>query len=342
MASQERQPDSPLRGRLFRDFRRFSFFRAVHLLEMLSPGKKAVGSTPHPSEEAVRFSVKPGFAFPPSDMSGLTEGERGGPAKLNVAFMGLVGPSGVLPYWYNQLALEREREKDFGFTAFLDIFHHRLISLFYLAWKRYRFPENYAPGARDRLSRYLLSLVGLGTADLLEQSRLPAQSLIFYSGFLSRQIPSVPAMEATVAYFSDTRAAVDQFIERLIAVDPEDQTRIGSANSELGISTVCGGYVKENQTRFRVNLGPMGLGLFSRFLPSGRRLTSIFSLVRLMVGIEYDFDVRLYLKREEVPVCTLGLAGEGAPRLGWTTWLATPGVVHEKDPYVTFQESEVS
>jgi type VI secretion system protein ImpH len=342
MAPEERKPNSPLEDRLFKEFYRFSFFKAVHLFETLLPDRKAVGHALNPAEEPLRFSVSPGLAFPPSDISSLTRGEQGGPAKLGVAFMGLIGPSGVLPYWYNELAIARAREKDFSLADFLDIFHHRLISLFYLAWKRYRFPENYLPGAGDRLSHCLLSLIGLGTAGLSGRIRQPEESLIFYSGLLSRQVPSGAAVEATVAYFSGARAQVDQFIERVIALDPEDQTRVGFANSELGVSAVCGGYVKENQTRFRVNLGPMGFGQFAHFLPSGSELSRIFWLVRYMVGMEYEFEIRLYLKREEVPLCTVGLGGLASPRLGWTTWLKTPGVVSPRDPHVTFREADLS
>jgi type VI secretion system protein ImpH len=342
MAPKERESSSPLKERLFKEFYRFSFFKAVHLLENPALDKKPLGSTLNPSEEAVHFSVKPGLTFPPSDISNLRQGGQKGPAKMEVAFLGLLGPSGVLPYWYNELAMERVREKDFALTAFLDIFHHRLISLFYLAWKKYRFPENYIPGAKDHLSRYVLSLMGLGTTGLIGRSPLPEESLIFFSGLLSRQVPSIPAIEATVGYFSGARAVVDQFIERVIALDPEDRTRLGSANSELGVSMVCGGYVKENQTKFRVNLGPMGYGHFARFLPSGALLARIFWLVRYMVGIEYEFEMRLYLKREEVPVCTVGLGGVAGPRLGWTTWLKTPGTVHKEDPYITFQETDLA
>ena len=341
MAPKEREPGSSLKKLLFERHYGFSFFRAVYLLEALSPGKKPLGQTLKPREEAVRFSVKPGLTFPPSDIAGLKPEGEGTPPEMDVAFMGLIGPSGVLPYWYNELALERAREKDFTLSSFLDMFHHRLISLFYLAWKRYRFPENYADGAKDRLSGYLLSLIGLGTPHLRKATGLSAEPLIFYSGHLSRQVPSAAAIDATVEYFSGANSEVEQFVERTIPLSPGDLTRIGAANSELGVSVVCGSHIKECRTKFRVKLGPMTFRKFSTFLPDRDMLKPIFSLIRYMVGIEYEFEIRLFLKREEVPSCRVGLGAADQPRLGWTTWLKSPGADMRADPYITFQESDL-
>ena len=339
MAPQKRQSGTPLKDRLVNEFFSFSFFKAVDLLESMFPDKKPLGQTLVPEEEAVRFSVRPGFIFPPSDISGLEQGDEESPAHMAVTFMGLVGPNGVLPRCYNELAIERNRNKDFSLTAFLDLFHHRLISLFYLAWKKHRFPENYLPGARDRLSRYLLSLSGLGTPGLRGTIGLPEESLAFYSGLISRQAPSAVAIEATVSYLSGTNAKVDQFIEQLIPLSPEDQTQIGSLNAQLGVDSICGSFVWDSQAKFRVNLGPMDYDGFLRFLPSGDMLGPIFSLVKYMVGMEYEFETRIYLKREEVPPCILG--GETGPRLGWTTWIKSSGFVHDDDPYITFQQREL-
>ena len=107
------------------------------------------------------------------------------------------------------------------------------------------------------------------------------------------------------------------------------------------MNTVCGSYARENQTKFRVNLGPLGYDRFVRFLPSGAMLRPTFSLTRFMVGIEYEFEIRLFLKREEVPLCTIGIDTPGSPRLGWSTWLKTPATVHARDPYITFQETDL-
>jgi len=340
VASKERQPDTSVVQRLFKEYYSFSFYKAVALLESLHPDKKRIGQSQDPAEEAVRFTVKPGLSFPASDIEGLVPGTDENPAKMKVAFMGLLGPAGLLPHWYNELAIERQREKDFSLTDFFDIFHHRLTSLFYLAWKKHQFPVNYLPGAKDRLSGYLLSLAGLGTPGLTGRIGLHEESLSFYSGLLSRQVPSAVAIQATVEHFADTSVSIDQFAERFIPLNPEDQTQIGKANGRLGEDTVCGSYVRDCQTKFLVNLGPMSHAKFSRFLPSGDMLYPIFSLVRYLVGIEYEFEIRIFLKREEVPTCILGDSAQSA-RLGWSTWAKSPEFKHAENPYISFMEMDL-
>lgn len=341
MASQKRRTDTSIKANLFEEFYRFSFFKAVQLIERLSTDKKPLGKALTPREEPLRFSVKPSLRFPPSDIANLTQEHEKGRPSMDVTFMGLIGPSGVLPYWYNELAIERQRQKDFAMTAFFDIFQHRLISLFYLAWKKYRLSENYIPGATDRMSRCFLSLMGLGTPGLAGMVGLPADSLIFYSGLLSRSVPSSYALSAAVEYYADTRAEVHQFIDHIVPIDPEDQTLLGMANSRLGVDAVCGSHTWESQTKFRLHLGPMDYRRFNHFLPSGDMLQAVFSLVRYMVGVEYEFEVRVFLKREEVPPCVIGVATPASPRLGWSTWVKAPELPHEEDPHVTFLEPTV-
>ncbi len=341
MATKERQPDTALIGQLHHKFYEFSFFRAVTLLENFARDKKPLGKTLVPGEEAVRFSVEPGFAFPPSEISGLKLQKENQALTMKVAFMGLIGPSGVLPQWYNELALERRRNKDHALTEFLDMFHHRLISLFYLAWKKHRFPENYRPGAEDRLSRYLLSLAGLGTPGMVGMLGLPRESLSFYSGLLSRPVASAVSIEAALEYFSGARTTVDQFVERSVPLAEEDRTSIGAANSRLGMDTVCGQEIRECQTKFRVNLGPVDLKKYLRLTPPGDLLLPVFSLVRYMVGIEFEFELRIILNKEEVPLGILGGEGDNRPLLGWSTWIASQDFHYPDHQQMTFQEADL-
>jgi len=341
MVTEERRTGTPVKDRLFNEWYKFSFFSAVHLLETLAPEKNKLGAGLEPGKEAVRFAVKPGFSFPASDISNLVPGAKeDDPATMEVAFMGLVGPSGLLPHWYNTLALDRLRAKDSALTAFLDLFHHRLISLFYLAWKKHQFPVNFLPGAKDKLSGYLLSLCGLGTSKLTGRIGFAEESLSFYSGLLSRMAPSGSSISGTVAHFSGTEASVEQFIERKIPLSEGDLSRLGQANSGLGTNYILGQYVWECQTKFRVRLGPMSLREYTRLMPAGDMHNPTFSLVRYMVGIEYEFEICLCLKREEAPPCILGASvGHTETRLGWSTWLKSPEFVHPENLCTTFQES---
>jgi len=124
----------------------------------------------------------------------------------------------------------------------------------------------------------------------------------------------------------------------MLPISPEDQTRLGAANGHLGVSTVCGSFIQECTTKFRINLGPVGYKNFLRFLPTGDLLPPIFALVRCMVGIEYEFDITVFLNRDEVPPCILGMETEPSPQLGWSTWLKSTDFTHEQDPYITFEE----
>lgn len=341
MASEKRQSDPGIETQLYNEFYEFSFFKAVELLEKFARGKEKLGQTLEPVKEPVRFSVKPGFSFPASDISGLSRNKDEDRSDMDVTFMGLIGPSGLLPNWYNELAVEREKNKDHTLVAFLDIFHHRLISLFYLAWKKHRFPETYQPGAKDRLSRYVLSLAGLGTSGMVGRLGLPRESLTFYSGLLSLPVASAASIEAAIEYFSGARTRVDQFVQRDVLLEKDDCTSLGSANARIGMDAVCGTRIRECQTKFRVNLGPVGYQSYHRFMPVGDLLLPVFSLIRYMVGIEFEFEIRIFLKKEEVPTCILGQEGPGKTFLGWTTWASTPGHDFKENQYITFQEIDL-
>jgi type VI secretion system protein ImpH len=336
MATEERRPRAAVSTTLHEQPHGFSFYQAVRLLEALTPGATPLGNAVRPREEAVNFCVRPGFAFPPSDIVGLTKASENTPARMAVAFLGLIGPSGVLPLWYNELARERNQQKDFSFTAFLDIFHHRLLSLFYLSWKKFRFAANFRPDCRDRLSRCLLSLVGLGTEGLSDRLGVHAEDVVHFGGLLSRTIPSAGALERVIAYFAGTQTRVEQFVPRQIPLCPEDQTQLGAANARLGVDTLCGSWVWDRQSAFRIHLGPMPYRQFTEFLPTGRLARIVFDVARYATGIQYDCDLRVIVRRADVPPCVLGNE-ECRALLGWSTWVSAPGWEYSEDPAIIVQ-----
>ena len=140
----------PLDQKLFEEPYRFEFFQAVRLLEKIYPERKAVGQEAMPHDEIVRFRSHVSFDFPASEIFKLEESvdELTEEKKLEmfINFMGMVGMSGVMPLPYTELIATRARYKDFSMWAFLDMFTHRMVSMFFRAWEKYRFPIGYERG----------------------------------------------------------------------------------------------------------------------------------------------------------------------------------------------------
>ena len=64
---------------------------------------------------------------------------------------------------------------------------------------------------------------------------------------------------------------------------------------------MLGARVWSCQHRFRIILGPLGFSEFESFLPVGERIRRLIALVRNYIGDELAWDLKLVLKREDVP-----------------------------------------
>ncbi|MBV9928142.1 MAG: type VI secretion system baseplate subunit TssG [Acidobacteria bacterium] len=325
MATEGGRADSPLIKTLFDEAHRFDFFQAVRLLERTDPRRLAVGRDGQPAREAVRFRTRVSLEFPASQIHEISGDGAGAdaPPEMVVAFMGLTGPLGVLPNHYTELLAERVQEKDTALWAFLDLFNHRLISLFFRAWEKHRFPIAYERRGDDRFTAYLFAFVGLGTGELLGRLSVPDENLLQYCGLIAQRPHSASAIEAAVGDYFGVTARLEQFSGQWFTLDEESVTRLGTANSLLGVSTIAGQRVWDDQSKFRLKLGPLTLEQFTAFLPVGSAFKPVTDLTRFLAGLELDFDVQLILMASEVPACALNTRGDARPRLGWNTWLKT-------------------
>lgn len=324
--------DSEIEQKLRREPHCFDFFQALRLLERFRPEKRPVGQFTHPETEVAHFRAHPSLAFPASQIQ-KAEWPEEGPVEMTVNFMGLTGPEGVLPNPYTSLIIERQREGDNSLRDFLDIFNHRMISLFYRAWRKYRFDVASERDERDRFSRQLLSLLGLGTDGLRDRQIVSDDSLIYYSGLLSQHPRSAQALQQILADYFDVPVAIEQFSGGWYRLDRATQCRLSEEQSdsgELGFGAVVGDEMWNQQSRVQIVLGPLSLERYSDFLPEGKSFKPLRSWVRFFSNDEWDFEVKLILDREQVPACTLGMEGVSGPQLGWVSWVKS--VPFGRDP----------
>lgn len=337
----------------------FDFFQAVRLLEWWARRQSEqdrarprtpVGYDGSPEREVARFRAHQSHSFPPGTISRaalLNEDSAPPLPELTVAFLGLTGPSGVLPYHYTTLVIDRIRERDFALRDFFDLFNHRAVSLFYRAWEKYRFPIGYeraklAPARRspDPFTQTLFCLTGWGIPQVRSRLDISDEAFLLYAGHFSHFPRSALGLESVAADYFDLPVEIRQFQGQWLYLADEEQSQLPTAghpdglNCALGRTAIVGERVWSIENSFRVRLGPLNYADFRRFVPDGDALQPLGQLVRSYVGVEYDFDVQLVLRKEEVPQCRLGGPPQDGSRLGWNTWLHGQPLRHNADDAV--------
>ncbi len=323
---------------------RFDFFQAVRLLESQARhdgSAQPVGDAGPPRREVVNFRAQVSLGFPAGSISALQPSAPAGdggsaPAEMTVPFLGLVGPSGVLPDHYTQLVIDRchVKNKDYTLRDYLDLFHHRLISLFYRAWEKYRFPFAYErrrlagdPERIDDFSFALSALVGLGTSGLQGRLAFDDDAIVYYGGHFAHYPRSAIALEEILNDYFEIPVELEQFRGQWLYLSDDELSWLSTPkhpaglNQCLGVSAIAGNRVWDVQSMFRLRLGPLDYRQFLEFMPIGRRLLEICQMVRLYVGQEFDFDVQVLLKARDVPYCKLPATPADASRLGWNAWI---------------------
>ncbi|HEC16786.1 MAG TPA: type VI secretion system baseplate subunit TssG [Sedimenticola sp.] len=298
---------------------RFDFFQALRRLECAARNKPRIGASLRAADDSIRLGQQPSMAFAPSTLASFKRGD-GRPPRLNVFFLGLFGPNGPLPLHLTEYAFDRMHNADDPtFARFADIFHHRILSLFYRAWARAQPTVNFDRPDQDRFSLYLGALFGQGTGPFQHRDAMPDLAKLHYAGLLSGHTRNAEGLRSVLRDFFGMPVGVEQFVGHWMVLPEECRTRLAEspATGLLGMTAVAGGRVWDRQHKFRITVGPIGLADYRRLLPDGGGLSRFVAVVRNYAGDELLWDLNLILKKEEVPPLALGRSG----RLGWTSWL---------------------
>jgi type VI secretion system protein ImpH len=335
---------APPSRRLFAEPQQFDFFQAVRLLEALQPGRRQIGSNASPEEEFVHFKAALGASFPASSIADLSEADDYDglrtPPEMTIAFLGLTGPSGALPSHYTELLWRLNRDvrtpEKHALRAWFDLFNHRLASLFYKAWEKYRPFVAYQRGEHqeptpDTFTRGVMGFAGLGgqAEDRLKPGlerayRFP-RALLRYAGLLAQRPRNTSNLAAILNDYFALPIEVVQFVGEWVPLASEQQSQLGNLGT-LGCDAIVGPRAWNRQGKVRLRVGPLSIAQFQQLLPDCTEiderlphLGEISTVTRLYLGPSLDFDIQLVLRGDELPMAHVGAASSS--RLGWNAWL---------------------
>jgi type VI secretion system protein ImpH len=321
MANETRTAAVDLEAALQKQPSQYGFFQVMRLLECAYNHKARFGQSQRPSlEPPIRLGQDIALTFEAATLTSFKRRKEGLMPLLKQRFLGLFGPNGPMPLHLTEYVHERiQYYRDYTLAGFADMFHHRMVCLFYRAWADTEPTVSYDRPESDRFSTYIGSLAGFGADTLRERDAMPDLGKFYYTGFLASQSKSAEGLRALLADSFRFQVDVEAFVGEWLSIQSTDLPRLGEdrRTGELGLSAILGSKVWGCQHKFRLCFESLSLSEYLSLLPDGHRLEQLIAIIRNYIGDELSWDVNLVLKKAQVPSAQLG----GQSRLGWTSWV---------------------
>jgi type VI secretion system protein ImpH len=304
---------------------RLGFVPLVRLLERLTPDAVRVGGEGPLSGERIRFRHDRSMRFHASDVVALEleEADRDTTRYLLTSgFLGLSGSMSPLPAYLAEEVLHEDEEEPLR-REFLDLFHHRLLSLFFRAVVRYQPSTEHTRRLDDAWSTRALALLGVD-AGPEHFGVLSRGDLLRLAPLLVRRSRGPRELEAALRTVLGPRLGeaslrVEECSGRWTEVDPENWTRLGSRCTVLGQDLLVGHRVYDRAGSFTVAVGPTTWAVLEQFRAGGELLALTREVVAWLVRDPLDWLIAVTLLPRETP--GLQLSARGTSRLGQSSWL---------------------
>jgi len=311
----------------------FDFFQAVRQIECAYSHLPRIGHSHRPQYDPIRFCQNVSLAFAPSAIETFLEATDEYPGRMFVNFLGLLGTNGPMPLLITEYVYDRlHNQKDKTLASFLNMFNHRMISLFYRAWACNQQNVSHDRTEEDRFAIYIGSLFGIGEDSFRNRDAIPDVGKLHYSGRLVCQVRNAEGLREILQDYFGIAVGIEQFIGQWIDIPKEHYCRLGESveNAKLGSTLVIGSRFWDCQQKFRIKFGPMYFSEYQRMLPGGDSIRRLIAWVKNYIGDELSWEIQLILSAIEVPNICLGKIGQ----LGWSTWLKSKEFEKDADHLV--------
>ncbi len=325
MASPNRSTTRDLVTDLINHSRQYSFFQAVKLLSELHRKLQTEQGRNEVKKIIIRFSTNPALDYNACDIDSINieEDEQQLMAAVNVNFMGLYGAASPIPVFYTESILQADEGED-NTRAFMDLFNHRLISLVYRCWEKYRYYQQYKRGNRDNFSNWMFALSGLyqknNAAAIRSDQDIQWERLLPFSAILGMRCHSVTVMESVLrSYFKWDAIHIKTNIKRYIELEADQRNKLGMQCATLSDDFMLGKQVEDRAGKFRIVISRLSYSFFCQFLPDGELNRPLKKLVTFILRDQLEYDIELKLLKPEIPKLVLGQNTN--EKLGYTSWI---------------------
>ena len=262
-----------LYGTIQQQPRHYDMFAVVRMLERDNPALPRLGENAVLRDEFLRLSQNPYFAFPAANLEGFERTENGW--RMTVRFLGQFGPQGSLPLALSEEAYAWLLRNDTSFPRFVEVISSRFLALFFRAWANARPIAQHDRPESDRFLTYIGAQIGIGSPTLRNRDSVEDERKLALAGVIGAKAKSASRLRSFLGGLFGLKVEVEEFIGSQLALNPEDRTRLGAAQSTLGGDIVLGSSVFSVQDKIRIRVFARDLAQYMDFLPSGSRCVEL-------------------------------------------------------------------
>lgn len=270
-------------------------------------------------QEPLQFGQEPSSQFASSSIAKLYRYTNGRKPKLAINSFGLFGPNGAMPLVFTEYTKERmAHHGDYSLSDFADIFHNRLIMLFYRAWADAQSCAS-LDRKEEKFTHYIAQLSATGIKPNSQIDAIPDHARWHNTGHLLRQARNAEGLKNILSSFFKVPVRIEEFVSHWLKLPNDEQTRLGKIKgTQLGFDAVLGRKVLDRQHHFRIHLGPLTQCEYNQFLPFTLQHQQLRDWVRNYIGVELTWDLHLILKNSGK---ASGMSLGGQQRLAWNSWI---------------------
>lgn len=322
MDTTQRAATTSVIKRLFNQPYDFSFLQAVLLFQKLIPNGNVIGTTLNPSEDPISFVSRYTYSLPSSDIYRIHLMDN--KPVIEVNFWNIAGPHGPLPNPLSEKVIERIRDKDFALRDFIDIFNHRLLSVYYRVAQKYSFVLSPERTLETPVGNMLCAVTGVDSKQgAYLNASVPA--LTQYAGILWQRPRSSAGLEQILSDYFQVPINIKQFVGAWVNIDRRQRSFMGrrkGRNHKLGRTTFLGKRFWQAGHHFIVNVGPLTTEQFHHFIPTGAAYLEMCDMIKFYAPLELSFQLKVLLAAGESLV-PLGFENSiHDKRLGWNSVLS--------------------
>jgi len=307
----------------------------LRYIDANAPLSKRFGYSISPKQDAVRLGQTPLLHFHSSAFTGVSFDKVNGNYKLKNGYWGLFGINGPLPTHLTEYVIERKhRFKDSTLTEFLDIFHHRFLSLFYRAWADSQPTASHDRADSDTFMRRISVFSG-AAGEQTETFGKKSNIQPYLAGLFSQKNRSGSTLAQILSEYIKQNVSINEFEGAWYELQPTERSQLGHANTSLGVDSIAGLKTFQRSFNFSIEIGPLCYQDYYALVSNKARFSNLKSLVIKTVGSEYCFTIKLVLKPHQTQASYLGQC-----KLGINSWCRPKVAEHlQPDACVVFEQA---